>query len=83
MNRALAAGLALFIAGVIRDLQWHATHNTQREFETASKRAEVHWLLWASFGIVGGVVLALLDAGRAPQPPRPAHERDGRTSLPG
>jgi FtsH-binding integral membrane protein len=46
INRALALGLVVFIAGVVRDLQWHATHDTQQEFETASKQAEVHWLLW-------------------------------------
>jgi hypothetical protein len=38
--------LVLFVAGIARDLVWHATHNTQREFETASKQVEVHWLLW-------------------------------------
>jgi LPXTG-motif cell wall-anchored protein len=27
-------------------MQWHATHDTQREFETASKQVEVHWILW-------------------------------------
>jgi hypothetical protein len=42
----LAAGLVVFVAGVARDLQWHATHDTQKEFETASKQVEVHWLLW-------------------------------------
>lgn len=53
-NRALAAGLVIFLAGIARDLQWHATHDTQREFETASKQIEVHWLLWL------GVVVMLV-----------------------
>jgi hypothetical protein len=46
INRALGAGLVVFLAGVARDQQWHATHDTQNQFETASKQAEVHWLLW-------------------------------------
>src|SRR5437763_1220481 len=49
-----AGGLVVFLAGVARDLQWHATHNTRQQFETASKQVEVHWLLWL------GVVLLLL-----------------------
>ncbi len=46
VNRALAVGLVVFLAGAARDIQWHATHDTQTEFETASKQIEVHWLLW-------------------------------------
>ena len=39
-------GLVVFLAGVVRDLQWHATHDTQTNFETASKQVAVHWLLF-------------------------------------
>jgi FtsH-binding integral membrane protein len=48
----LAAGLVIFLAGIARDLQWHATHDTQREFETAAKQVEVHWLLWVGVTLV-------------------------------
>jgi hypothetical protein len=63
MRRALAAGLVVFIAGIVRDLQWHATHDTQQEFETASKQAEVHWLLW--LGVLVLVVVSWLGLRRS------------------
>jgi len=50
----MAAGLVVFLAGIARDVQWHAAHNTQQQFETASKQVEVHWLLWL------GVILLLV-----------------------
>jgi cytochrome bd-type quinol oxidase subunit 2 len=65
-NRALGVGLVVFLAGIGRDLQWHATHNTQREFETASKQVEVHWLLWL------GVVVIILAASAALMRSEPA-----------
>jgi hypothetical protein len=58
--RLLAAGLVVFLAGIARDLQWHATHDTQREFETAGKQIEVHWLLWLGVGLlIAGAWLTL------------------------
>jgi cytochrome bd-type quinol oxidase subunit 2 len=64
VNRALVAGLIVFIAGVVRDLQWHATHATQQEFETASKQAEVHLLLW-----LGALVLLVVTWLTLSRPP--------------
>jgi zinc transporter ZupT len=56
----LGAGLIVFLAGTARDLQWHATHDTQREFETAAKQIEVHWLLWlGALVIIAAAGLAL------------------------
>jgi hypothetical protein len=55
----LLAGLLVFLAGTARDLQWHATHDTQSEFETASKQIEVHWLLWL------GALIVIAAAGMA------------------
>jgi hypothetical protein len=46
IDLALGASVLVFLAGIVRDLQWHATHDTQREFETASKQVEVHAILW-------------------------------------
>ena len=43
----LAGALVLYLGGVVRDLAWHSTHDTQKEFETASTQLAVHWLLWA------------------------------------
>jgi MFS family permease len=66
MNRLLMGGLVLFLAGVARDLQWHATHDTQTEFETASKQIEVHWLLWlGTLVLLVGSWLALGRPGTA------------------
>jgi hypothetical protein len=59
VHLALAGGLVLFLAGVVRDLAWHATHDTQKEFETASTQVAVHWLLWA------GALALLLVSGFA------------------
>src|SRR3954447_22718973 len=56
LRALVAAGLVVFVGGMARDIAWHATHNTQKEFETASKQVEVHWLLWL-------VALTLLIAG--------------------
>jgi zinc transporter ZupT len=68
---ALAAGLVVFLAGTARDLQWHATHDTSQEFETASKQIEVHWLLWL------GALIILIAAALALRRTKPARERGG------
>jgi hypothetical protein len=47
--RGLWVGAFLFVAGIARDLQWHATHD---EFEGTSQQFEAHWLLWIGFLIV-------------------------------
>jgi hypothetical protein len=54
---ALAVALALYLAGVVRDLVWHSTHDTQKDFETGSTQVAVHWLLWA-----GALALLLVSA---------------------
>jgi len=53
----LAVGLLVFVAGIVRDLAWHATHDTQREFETAATQVAVHWLPW-----LGGLILLIAGA---------------------
>lgn len=56
--RALWIGAAVFVAGIVRDLIWHAGHD---EFEGTSQQVEAHWLLWIGFVIVlGSTVLAFL-----------------------
>jgi hypothetical protein len=62
---ALGVSLFVFLAGIARDLQWHATHDTQTEFETASKQIEVHAILWVgalALLIVCGIALRRVDA---------------------
>jgi len=72
-TRLLAAGLVVFLAGIARDLQWHATHDTQREFETATKQIEVHWLLWLGVALlIAGAWLALRRPQSASGSPGPA-----------
>ncbi|MFL5906433.1 MAG: hypothetical protein ACJ75Z_02395 [Solirubrobacterales bacterium] len=68
---ALATGLVVFLAGMARDLQWHATHDTTQEFETASKQVEVHWLLWL------GALIILVVAGLALRRADLPRERSG------
>jgi hypothetical protein len=69
-TRFLAAGLVVFLAGIARDLQWHATHDTQREFETAGKQVEVHWLLWLGVAmLIAGAWLALSRSPRSTRIP--------------
>jgi FtsH-binding integral membrane protein len=58
ISLVLAGALALFLGGVVRDLAWHATHDTQKEFETASTQVAVHWLLWA--GALALLVVSLV-----------------------
>jgi hypothetical protein len=70
---SLAIGLIVFLAGTARDLQWHATHDTQRAFETASKQIGVHWLLW-----LGGLII-VVAAGLALR--RPELTRETRAYL--
>jgi hypothetical protein len=53
----LAGGLLVFVGGSARDVVWHATHNAQKDFETAATQIEVHWLLW-----VGALLLLGLSA---------------------
>jgi hypothetical protein len=65
MNRALAVALLVFIAGTVRDVQWHATHDTQQEFETASKQAEVHWILWLGVLVLLAVTGLTLSRSRS------------------
>jgi cytochrome bd-type quinol oxidase subunit 2 len=63
----LAFGLLIFIGGGIRDTAWHTTHDTQKEFETASTQAAVHWLLWAGalvLTVAAWLALRELGAGR-------------------
>ena len=56
--RALWAGAIIFVAGIARDLVWHATND---EFEGTSQQFEAHWLLWIGFLVVLAVtVLAFL-----------------------
>jgi hypothetical protein len=59
--RALWIGAFVFIAGIARDLQWHATHD---EFEGTSQQFEAHWLLWIGFVVV--LVVSLLAFLRLP-----------------
>jgi hypothetical protein len=58
LQLAIVIGLLVFLGGIGRDLGWHATHDTQREFETASTQVVVHWLLWvgALMLLVTGVI---------------------------
>jgi hypothetical protein len=53
--RGLWVGAFVFIAGIARDQQWHATHD---EFEATSQQFEAHWLLW--IGFVAVLVVAML-----------------------
>jgi predicted membrane channel-forming protein YqfA (hemolysin III family) len=75
MNLAFAAGLVVFIAGIARDLQWHATHDTQKEFETASKQVEVHWLLWL------GALTILIVSAEALRRSTSGHSRNIRVAF--
>ena len=68
---ALAVGLLVFIAGGIRDTAWHATHDTQKEFETAATQAAVHWLLWA------GALMLIVAAWLALREPGAGRQRTG------
>jgi hypothetical protein len=43
-GRLLALGFAVFVAGRVVDLIWHATHE---EFETASDQLQAHAVVWA------------------------------------
>jgi hypothetical protein len=47
--RALWIGALLFVAGIVLDQRWHATHD---EFEGTSQQFEAHWLLWLGFLVV-------------------------------
>jgi hypothetical protein len=67
LRTALLVGLVIFLAGSARDIQWHATHDTQVEFETASKQIEVHWLLW--LGALTILILAALALRGRPSGP--------------
>jgi hypothetical protein len=42
-TRFLGTGVALFVAGRIIDLVWHATHP---EFETATDQVQAHAVVW-------------------------------------
>jgi hypothetical protein len=42
-------GAVLFVAGIVLDQRWHATHD---EFEGTSQQFEAHWLLWVGFLVV-------------------------------
>jgi hypothetical protein len=56
--RALWIGALLFVAGIVLDQRWHATHD---EFEGTSQQFEAHWLLWVGFLLVlVATVLAFL-----------------------
>ena len=68
LNLALGAGLVVFLAGIARDLQWHATHDTQKAFETASKQVEVHWILWV--GVLVLLVVSAVALRRSEEPGR-------------
>jgi hypothetical protein len=60
----VAISLVVFVAGIARDLVWHATHDTQKEFETASTQVAVHWLLWVgAVGLLVTSTLALRGSG--------------------
>ena len=63
LDLALGIALLVFLAGVARDLQWHATHDTQAEFETASKQVEVHAILW--LGALAMLIVSILALRRA------------------
>jgi 4-hydroxybenzoate polyprenyltransferase len=63
IDLALGISVLVFLAGIVRDLQWHATHDTQREFETASKQVEVHAILW--LGALAILVVSALALKRA------------------
>lgn len=56
--RGLWIGALLFIAGIVLDQRWHATHD---EFEGTSQQFEAHWLLWIGFLVVlAATVLAFV-----------------------
>jgi hypothetical protein len=60
--RALWVGGVLFVAGIVRDLVWHAGHD---EFEGTSQQFEAHWLLWVGFEVIlvtGVMALVRLNA---------------------
>jgi hypothetical protein len=50
----LWAGGVIFVAGIARDLAWHASHD---EFEGTSQQFEAHWLLWIGFLFLFGVTI--------------------------
>ena len=55
-HRVLWIGVAVFVAGELIDLWWHATHPG---FETAADQVRAHLVLWT------GAVLMLVGAGWA------------------
>jgi hypothetical protein len=56
--RALWGGAALFVAEIVLDQRWHASHD---EFERTEQQLEAHWLLWIGFAVVpAATVLAFL-----------------------
>lgn len=56
--RALWIGALVFVAGIVLDQRWHATHD---EFEGTSQQFDAHWLLWIGFLVVlVAVVLAFV-----------------------
>jgi F0F1-type ATP synthase assembly protein I len=65
--RGLWVGAFVFIAGIARDLQWHATHD---EFEATSQQFEAHWLLWIGFlAVLVAAVLAFVRLSSTERPP--------------
>jgi hypothetical protein len=66
--RALWIGALLFVAGIVLDQRWHATHD---EFEGTSQQFEAHWLLWLGFLIV--LVVTVMAFARM----RPAERHPG------
>jgi hypothetical protein len=65
--RALWVGGLLFVAGIVLDQRWHATHD---EFEGTSQQFEAHWLLWIGFlGVTGAALAASARLTRAERHP--------------
>jgi hypothetical protein len=55
-TRVLWIGVAVFVAGRLIDLWWHATHP---EFETAADQVRAHFVVWT------GTILMLVGAAWA------------------
>jgi len=66
-ERALLVAALVYVAGIARDLAWHATHS---EFEATSQQFEAHWLLWIGFlSVLTVTVLAFARMSAADRHP--------------
>lgn len=70
-HKLTAFGVFVLLVWIARDVQWHATHDTQQQFEDGLTQVEVHWILWV--GVIAlGVGASWILRAHDPSPSRRA-----------